>query len=64
MPLPKDTPAPFAKAVEYYQQGTIDADGLRRRIADAIKVDPRLQEFKDKYLAWTDHDDSIEWSQI
>ncbi|MBX9464092.1 MAG: hypothetical protein KL840_14225 [Aquamicrobium sp.] len=64
MPLPKDMPAPFAKAVDDYRQGTIDADGLRRRIADAITLDPGLQAFKDKHLAWTDHDDTVEWSQI
>ena len=56
--------AAFAEAVDDYRQGTIDADELRRRIADAVKADPGLQAFKKIHLAWTDHDDTIEWSQI
>lgn len=61
MPMPKNTPAVFDEILADYQHGTIDADAVRERIADAIKADPALQKFKDEHLAWTDYDDSVEW---
>jgi hypothetical protein len=59
MPMPKDTPAIFEEILEDYRHGTIDADKVRSRIADAIKASPSLQKFKDERLAWTDYDDSV-----
>jgi hypothetical protein len=59
MPMPKDTPAIFAEILADYRHGTIDADAVRNRIADAIKADPALQAFKDKHLAWTDYGDDL-----
>lgn len=61
MPIPKDTPAVFDEILEDYRHGTIDRPEVQQRIADAIKVDPALQKFKDEHLAWTDHDDTVEW---
>ncbi|MGV1918045.1 hypothetical protein [Rhizobium sp. 22-785-1] len=61
MPIPNNTPAIFDKILADYRHGTIDADVTRARIADAIKGKPELQAFKDKHLAWTDHDDAVEW---
>lgn len=61
MPMPKDTPAVFDEILAEYRHGTIDADAVRSRIADAIKADQSLQEFKDEHLAWTDHDDTVGW---
>ncbi|MEH7850191.1 MULTISPECIES: hypothetical protein [Rhizobium] len=61
MPLPKNTPAVFDEILADYRHGTIDADAVRERIADAIEADPSLQKFKDEHLAWTDHDDAVDW---
>jgi hypothetical protein len=61
MPMPKDTPAIFNDILTDYRHGTIDADAVPDRIAQAIKVDPSLQKFKDDHLAWTDYDDAVEW---
>ena len=61
MPMPKDTPAVFDAILTDYRHGTIDANVVRSRIANAIKAEPELQEFKDTHLAWTDYDDSVEW---
>ena len=61
MPMPEDTPAVFNEILAHYRHGTIDAKTVRVRIADAIKADPGLQKFKDELLAWTDHDDAVEW---
>ncbi|AKI01443.1 hypothetical protein IMCC20628_02747 [Hoeflea sp. IMCC20628] len=63
MPMPKDTPAVFEEILADYLHGTIDADTVRSRVADAIKTEPGLQKFKDEHLAWTDYDESVVWLQ-
>jgi len=61
MPIPKNTPVVFDEILADYRHGTINADEVRNRIADAIKIDPALQTFKDEHLEWTDYDDAVEW---
>jgi hypothetical protein len=56
-----NTPPVFDVIIQEHREGTIDIDTARKRIADAIKADPSLREFKDKHLAWTDYDDAVEW---
>lgn len=61
MTAPQNTPAIFDEVLADYRHGTIEADALRKRIADAIKADPALKAFKDQHLSWTDYDDSVDW---